>query len=164
MDSRLALLHLVRRMGGVEAVAPLLAGGKRPDTLRKELTGVPGYKLGLDDAEVLGMHAVAMGTADAFACINAQAANMGALVVPMPRSLDADTPGAQAFARLAREFGDFVGTLADAEQDGQITANELAQAEREFSELVSAGQAYLTRLTAMHQAGKPGALREVKAA
>ncbi len=92
MDSRLALLHLVRRMGGVEAVAPLLAGGKRPDTLRKELTGVPGYKLGLDDAE----------------------------------------------------------------QDGQITANELAQAEREFSELVSAGQAYLTRLTAMHQAGKQG--------
>lgn len=164
MNSRLALLHLVRRMGGVEVAAPLLAGDKRPDTLRKELTGVPGYKLGLDDAEVLGMHAVAMGTADPFACVTALAANMGALVVPMPRGLDVGTPGAQAFARLAREFGDFVGTLAEAEQDGQITATELAQAEREFSELVAAGQAYLQRLSAMHQAGKPAALREVKAA
>lgn len=87
-----------------------------------------------------------------------------ALVVPMPRSLDLGTLDAKAFASLRRKVANYVGTLADAEADGQITANEVAKAEREFSELVSAGQAYLTRLTAMHQAGKPGALREVKAA
>ncbi len=151
-----AAFHLAHDYpGGAAALAPRM--GKAHGTLCHELTATGTAKLGLVDALKLSH------LTGSRSILNAFASELGCVVLPLP----AHHAGIDTFRQIAdtaREFGEFITSVADAAGDGQITANELAQAEREFSELVSAGQAYLTRLTAMHQASKPGALREVKAA
>lgn len=157
MNRRDAGLHLAMRYpGGIEAVAPRM--GKRPDTLRKELTGVHGYKWGIDDEELLIAICLAAGVKDALAPITAAAVNAGAMVIPLP-SMEAAGSSFQAVASTAREFGEFMGTMADAAADGRITGNEVKRIDREASELVAAVQRCVSDMHALHEAGKPTHLR-----
>jgi hypothetical protein len=160
MNRRDAALHLARRYpGGIEALAPRM--GKKPDTLRKELTGVEGYKWGVDEEELMISLCQAAGVADSIAPITAAAVNAGALVIPLPRELSAQGGSFQCLADAAREFGEFVASVAEAEADGCVTANELRRVERELGELVAKGQGCVARLKAVHEAGKPAHLKAV---
>jgi len=62
-------------------------------------------------------------------------------------------------AASAREFGEFVASVAESAADGVITANELARVDRELTEMLAASQQLRATLAAMHEAGKPVALR-----
>lgn len=129
--------------------------GKRPDTLRKELTGVEGYKWGVDDEELLISLCIAAKVVDPLAPITAAAINAGALVILLPQGLDSGGPTFKCLADAAHEFGVFMTTAADAVADGRVTAHELRDVEQEFGALVAKGQACLGNLSAMHEAGKP---------
>lgn len=163
MNRRDAALHLARRYpGGIEALAQRM--GKHPDTLRKELTAVNGYKWGVDDEEVSMAMCIAAGVSDPLAPLTAVAANLGVLLVPLPQQLDGDSDTFHCLARAASEFSEFMKTIADAVADGKVTANELRRVEHELGDLVAKGQGCVAALRKMHEEAKPAHLKSVNGA
>jgi hypothetical protein len=160
MNRRDAALHLARRYpGGVEALA--LRIGKNADTLRKELTGVHGYKWGVDDEELMMELCRAAGVHDALAPLTAEAANLGVLLVPLPQQLSGDSDTFHCLARAASEFSEFMKTVADAVAHGKVTSNDLRRVERELGELVAQGQGCVAALRKIHEDAKPAHIRSV---
>ncbi len=155
MNRRIAAFHLARRYPDWDSLAAHMK--KRPDTLRKELTGVEGYKWGVDDEELLIALCIGAGVLDPLGPLTAAALNAGALLLPLPQNLQEDGPTFKCLAEAAQEFGLFMSTLSAAVADGNVTANELKEGELEFSKLVAKGQACMANLTAIHEAGKPKA-------
>lgn len=158
MNRRNAALHLALRHPDFDSLAAHM--GKRSDTLRKELTGVKGYKWGVDDEELLIMLCLAAGVADPLAPLTAGAINASALLIPLPRD-DSGGTTYKCLAEAANEFGGFMSSAADAIADGKVTANELRNVEREFAELVAKGQSCIAQMSALYEAGKPVELRAV---
>lgn len=163
MNVRNAAWHLARRFqNGIEGAA--LAIGKNADTLRKELTGVHGYKLGLDEVDALTQKAIAEGVSEPLAAVTAMAANANALLLMLPQGLEYDGNTFKCLAEAAREFSEFMSKVAEALGDGMVTANELREVEHAFSVFMAKGQQCLARLQAMHDAGKPAHLHQVRRA
>jgi hypothetical protein len=151
---------LARRFkGGVEAAAARIV--KNPSTLAKELSGVNGYKFGADDLDALTQAAVADGVPTALEALNLMAANVGAIVVMLPRAADDGADTLKCLAEAAHDFGRFVTGVGAAAADGTVTANELREVERELGALIGRGQACVTRLMALHEAAKPAHLKSV---
>lgn len=161
MNRRDACLLLARRYpGGVEALAPRL--GFKPDTLRKALTAVPGYKFDIDDEELLMSLCQAAGVANALAPLTASAANHGAMVLPLPRLVgDDSSPHFRDLARAARESAEFVAVFAEASEDDRFTPNECKRLEREGAELIASVQTCLQHAKEKCEAAKPANLRAV---
>lgn len=144
LDAAFNLVH--DHPGGAASLAPRV--GKNPATLCHEVTGHGTAKLGLETALKLSVL-----TGDT-RILNVIAAHCGCLVLPMVHQDDLD--GDEVMARLgrtAKEFGDFVSEVATDARDGRINTNELRRIEREWSELVSAGQSLVAHLRAMHDSG-----------
>jgi hypothetical protein len=160
MNRRDAALHLVRRYpGGIDALAQRM--GKRPDTLRKELTGAEGYKWGVDDEELAIDLCIAAGVRAPLDPLTAAVVNRGGLVIDLPQIGQGDAESFKRIADTAREFSEFVAATAQAEADGSVTANELRQVEKEAGELVASLQRCLAHMRQQHEAAKPAALRAV---
>ena len=133
----MSVLDSVRRLcrrypGGVEAVAQRL--GKSPATLRHELAGAPGYKLGLLDVEEV--------------LLIAKGARVDAYMEPLDVLVNTlagdDAPEISiavldAMGRTSKEFADLCARTSEAlHGDGYISDNELRDIEREAAELMSA--------------------------
>ncbi len=160
MNRRDAGLHLALAFpGGLDALSQRM--NKRPDTLRKELTGVEGYKWGVADEELLIDMAIAarMRPQEYLSPITAAAVNAGAMVIPLPRDVDVGEDAMRCLAEAASEFGSFMHVNADAAADGRITGNELKNIDRECGRLVSLIQACASKMHALHESGKPNHLR-----
>lgn len=146
-----AAFHAVHDFpGGASALAGRM--NKHPGTLCHELTATGSAKLGLVDAAKIS-HLT--GTR---AILNAFATELGCLVLPLP----AHQAGVDTFMQVAdtaREFAEFISSVAAAASDGKISANELANVDRELAQMVAAAQEIRATLAAMHEAGKPAHLR-----
>lgn len=134
--------------GGVEALAARL--GKNAITLRHELNGTGFAKLGLQTAVDLSV------LSKDHRIVNAFAAECGGMFVLLAESLGGDSAAMHRVAVLAKEFGEVVATVTEAAADGEVSANELARVEREWAELVAAGQALVAHMRAKHEASRPG--------
>lgn len=152
MDIRDAAYHTVHDYpGGASALALRL--GKSCTTLNHEVKPPAGSsaKLGLLDAvkimEMSGDHRV----------MHAIAARLGQMVIPLPQ-LDADSPGANHLADVAREFAEVMQEVALGAADGRISDNERARIERSWGELLVAGQRMLAHFASLNAAGKPAAV------
>ena len=161
MNRRSAALHLARRYPDWDSLAAHM--NKRPDTLRKELTGVEGYKWGVDDEELLISLCIAAKVADPLAPITAAAVNAGALLIPLAPTTGANAPTFKCLADAAYEFGGFMSTVSESVADNDVSANEVREVERHFGLLVGKGQACVSSLIAMHEAAKPAFVRGVVA-
>jgi hypothetical protein len=157
MNRRIAALHLARRFPDFDSLAAHM--GKRPDTLRKELTGVDGYKWGVDDEELLISLCLAAKVPNHLAPVTAAAVNAGALLIPLPPDQGTNGPTFKCLADAAHEFGLFMASAAESLSDGQVSLTELREVERQFGELVAKGQTCVASMCAMHEAGKPAYLR-----
>ena len=157
MNRRSAALHLARRYPDWDSLAAHM--NKRPDTLRKELTGVEGYKWGVDDEELLISLCIAAKVADPLAPITAAAVNAGALLIPLAPVSAANGATFKCLADTAYEFGTFMATVSESVADNDVSANEVREVERHFGLLVSKGQACVSQLIAMHEAAKPAFAR-----
>lgn len=148
-----AAFHLAHDYpGGATALAARL--GKNPGTFCHELTATGTAKLGLMDAAKITL------LTGNRAILNAFAAQAGCMVLPLPgHAAGLDT--FSALAETAREFSEFVASVADAARDGKVTANELARVDRELSEMIAAAQEIRATLAAMHEKAKPTHLRQV---
>lgn len=132
--------------GGACSLAPRL--GKSGTYLSAEVSGTGSAKLGL-------MTAVKLSQLTGNLCVlNAFASECGCFVLAMP-TMPVEGSTFKALADAAREFSEFVGSVADAAADGKVTANELARVDKELSELFAASQAIRASLAAIHEAGKP---------
>lgn len=141
--------HLVQAYpGGAEALAPRV--GKNATTLRHEVNRTGQAKLGLGDAVSMSVL-----TSD-LRILNAFAAECGCVVMPTPAALAGGGAAMHRVAALAREFGELVGDVTQAMADGRISANELADIERNWAELQAAGQSLVAHFRAEHLAGQPG--------
>lgn len=137
--------------GGVDAVAARL--GKSPSTLEKELRAAPQYKLGAVDAAEIAAMCVEQGSDYGLEYPTRIAEAVGATLLVLPRGTDVpDGVTAQTLASLVREFSDVVSSATLADADGEISRNELLAVERQWAELVAAGQALMRHLDAKHQA------------
>lgn len=150
------ILDSVRRAvrhypGGVDAVAARL--GKSPSTLEKELRAAPQYKLGAVDAAEIAAMCVEQGSDYGLEYPTRIAEAVGATLLVLPRGTDVpDGVTAQTVASLVREFADVVSSATLADADGEISRNELLAVERQWAELVAAGQGLMRHLGAKHQA------------
>lgn len=138
--------------GGLEAVAARL--GKSPSTLEKELRAAPQYKLGAVDAAEIAAMCSELHTPHALDYPTRLAEQVGATLLPIPHGLEPDSITAAAVAELMRELADVVSSVAAAEADNEISANELKTICRQWAELVGSGQQLMLALEAKHEKSK----------
>lgn len=127
---------------------------RNPTTFSHELNETGSAKLGLRTAVKMTKRAKDL------RILNAFAAECGQVCVPLPESLMVDGDMTmQGLGRIAKEFGDVVQEVSAAAADGEVSANELQRVERQWGELVAAGQSLLAHMRAKHEASKPAGLR-----
>lgn len=140
--------------GGAKALAQRI--DKNPFSLMHELSGTGTAKLGLLDSVK-----ITRASRD-LRILNAFADEFGCVVLPLPEALQADgSDSMQHLSVLAKEFGDVVQEVSASHADGDISANEMARIERQWSELVAAGQRLVAQLRSKHEESKPAHLRQV---
>lgn len=134
--------------GGATALA--LRIEKNHNTFLAELNQTGTAKLGLLTA------VMASKAARDWRILNAFASELGAMVLPLPEVMLQDGDAAiQDLGRLAKEFADVVQETSQSLSDGNISANELESVERQWGELIVAGQQLMANLRARHEASKP---------
>lgn len=137
--------------GGMAAIAARL--GKSPSTLEKELRGVYGYKLGAVDAADIAAMCVEQGSDFGVEYPSRVAEVVGGMLVLLPRGHEhGDEITGQTVAELMRELADLVSTATQADADGQISSNEIAEIHAKWASLVADGQAFLRLMDAKHEA------------
>ncbi|WP_302293066.1 phage regulatory CII family protein [Bilophila wadsworthia] len=92
--------------------------GRDYNTLMSELSRQPGHKLGADLILPL------MQLTGSIQPLDALAAEMGAVCVPLPPAGDGCHPVHRQCMVAVQEFGRLMGATADALEDGTITADE----------------------------------------
>jgi hypothetical protein len=133
--------------GGAESLGPRI--GKNPTTLRHEVNRTGAAKLGLVDAVSMSV------MSGDLRVLNTFAAECGCLVVPLPSTANGDFTSMEHISRLAQEFAEMVASVSATKADGKVTANELAQVEREGAGLVQACQVLMAHLRSLYEAGIP---------
>lgn len=146
LDAAFNLVH--DYPGGARSLAPRIK--KSETTLDHEVKHTGTAKFGLLDAVKLTQ------LTGNLAILNEFAAACQCVVLPMP-ALEGAMDTFPGLAEAAREFAEFVASVATAVADGRVTANELARVDRELSELHARNQAVRATLAAIHEAGKPAA-------
>jgi hypothetical protein len=136
--------------GGVDALAVLV--GKSPETLRKELAGAHGYKLGVNDACAISEACIAAKSEHCHAYANAVAANCGGFVQlevrdPHGKSLMSATVGSVSASTELLE------RVTAARSDGVISDNERREIEAAVSHSIEQLQHVLSQVR--HENEKP---------
>nr|WP_319566248.1 phage regulatory CII family protein [uncultured Rhodoferax sp.] len=136
---------------GLEGIALILS--KSPTSLRHEIAGEKGNKLGAEDVVDMTNAALAAKQDNALVILSAMASNCGCEIRRL--SGTATKTGMQAVSGGAIEFAELVASAVGSMADGVVNDNELKEAERECSELMTQLQALMSAMAAMNLAGKP---------
>lgn len=154
MSSRDAARRLSARMpGGNESTAPRM--GVTVTTWRHQLAGTNGYKLSLENAELLTQFAIEQHVDNPLEILSTFARNCGAMVLPLPGLYADGSATLEDLAGAAKEFGEFVLAVSSATADGKVTANELADVDKELAHLIGCAQRVRAGLAAIHERDKP---------
>jgi len=122
--------------------------GKAQSTLRNELAGLPGHKLGV----ITSLQILAW-TGDLRALDRLEAV-LGRVAVEFPRSTRNDpAPLMAASGRLAKEFGEHMSVLGAALMDGVIEPREARACLKELDEAVKAALAVRVHLEGLCEEG-----------
>ena len=148
----LAATRLLTRSypSGLEGIALVLS--KSPTSLRHEISGERGNKLGAEDVVDMTNAAIAANQDDALVILTAMANNCGCEI---RRFREADPRiklnGMQAISGSAIEFSELIAAAVESLSDGIVTDNELKWAERECSELMSKLQELMALMEATNK-------------
>ena len=130
--------------GGAAALAPLI--GKSGSTLSHEVSPNCAHaKFGLMDAVKITNFSGDWRILEAFA------AEVGALVVPIHSNAGGEADTLAALGRMAKEFADLVSATGETMADGKVSDNELTRLERETGDLVAAAQHVLALARARNE-------------
>jgi hypothetical protein len=135
--------------GSGPAMALLL--GKSWETLRKELAGAAGYKLGLSDALKITTRSGDLRILDAWE------AEVGRFALPLPQLPGhvSDEALGGYLGQLSREFGEVVLEVSARAADGEISDRDVRAVEEQWGQLVAAGDALMRHLVRRNAAAKP---------
>lgn len=134
--------------GGAAALAPRM--GKAESSLQHECNPrYPTAKLGLQDAVTISQYAGDL------RILNAFAAQLGCMVMPLPDAHAEPRCVMSAASAIAREFGDAISKVSAVMEDGRVSRNELAEWRREMADLMRALQQTDTALQARYMSGHP---------
>jgi len=139
MDHILDAFDIAAKSYPLKALAPEI--GKAESTLRNELTQQEGYKFGLITAVMVLQKTVDLRPLDRIEALF----NRVAFDVPVP-DRNKMAPMVRLAGRLTKEFGEHMGALSVALDDGHITTKEARACLKELSDVVEAClalQAYL---------------------
>lgn len=140
--------------GGARALA--VAIDRNPITLSHELNGTGTAKLGLRTAVKMTIRARDP------RILNAFAAECGYIVLPLPETMMVEGDAAvQLVGDAMREFNDVAQAFIAGAADQHWTGNEVADLERQWGELVAAGQRMLQHAKLAHKAAEPANLRAI---
>jgi hypothetical protein len=140
--------------GGARALA--VAIDRNPVTLSHELNGTGTAKLGLRTAIKMTIRSKDP------RILNAFAAECGYMTLPLPETMMVDGDGAvQLVGQAMQEFNDVAQAFVKGAADGRWSGNEVGDLERQWGELVAAGQKMLQHARAAHEAAKPASLHAV---
>lgn len=137
--------------GGADALAVLV--GKSPETLRKEIAGASGYKLGVNDACTISEACIAVASEHCNAYANAIAANCGGFVQLQVRNASASSLRAD-LASVVKEAADVLTAGTTGLADNHVSDNDYRDTSRQLHELIDAVQRTQRDLTAAYMAGK----------
>jgi hypothetical protein len=153
LDAFYNLVHKVYP-GGATALAPRL--DKSSTTLCHEVRPPHGSsaKLGLMDAIEI------MELTDARP-LQLICQRFGGMFVPLPQLGSQHENTMAHTAAVATEFSDVLREVSIKLADGHVSDNDLRSIQKEWGELLSAGQAMLAHLAALNEAGKPPQLQVV---
>lgn len=140
--------------GGRDAMATLL--GKTSETIRQELGGYPGFKMGVVDACVISEACIAVQSEHCHAYANAVASNCGGFiqlpVVEMREPVNVN----KSLGVAVKEFADVTVATLTAEAGG-YSDNQRKVVLREAAEAIEALQKLVNDVEAKNAAGKPAA-------
>lgn len=130
---------------------------KSATSLRHEISGERGNKLGAEDVVDMTNAALAAKQENALVILSAMAGNCGCEIKRLPGTSDPSVKvnGMQAISGSASEFSELIAAASESLADDIVTDNELKQAERECSELMTQLQALMALMEAKNRAGKP---------
>lgn len=136
--------------GGVQGMALML--GKSYETFRKELSGAPGYKLGLMDAVRV------MTRSGDFRVADAIESELDRYAMPLPTSdlhVDGRRQLADHLVSLSKEFGDVLQAATERAADADVSDNDVRAIAVQWGELVAAGNAFMRFVIAANRDCKP---------
>lgn len=139
--------------GGRDAMATLL--GKSGETIRQELGGYPGFKMGVVDACVISEACIAVKSEHCHAYANAVASNCGGYIQLPVVEMREPVNVQKTLSTLVRELSDVTTATLTADADGVISANEHKAVLREIAEAYEALQKLEKDVNAKHAASKP---------
>lgn len=156
MSSADALRRMVKHYpGGLDVVATRI--GKPAETLRKELAGAPGFKLGQACAELISDMCIEARSEHCMAFVNAVANRAGGFielpVLEMPEAACVQ----KSMSMVIREMSHVSMATIEGDADGVISDNDLQRNLREICEARQALQRHEQALRAKHAAGKQSA-------
>jgi hypothetical protein len=140
--------------GGLDVVA--LRIGKPAETLRKEIAGSQGFKLGIVHAAQISAMAIEAKSEHCYAFVNSIAGDAGRMLELPVRDMAGGKQDLRSDAAgLMKEGSDVLMELTSALSDDQISDNELTRIEREAAEVFERTQAIVRGARARNLAGKP---------
>ncbi|WPG35149.1 phage regulatory CII family protein [Variovorax sp. EBFNA2] len=143
--------------GGTLALARrITTSEKAASTMDKELRGAPGFKLGVFDALEMSALCIEMRTPGSLDFMTALAAELGVLIIPLPRTEGANTPEAvRALASHSSQSAALLAEACNSLADNDISDNELLRCQRRAADAVASIQALLQAMAEINLAGKP---------
>jgi hypothetical protein len=128
---------------------------KSPTSLRHEISGERGNKLGCEDVIDMTNAARAVKQENALVILEAIAACCGCEIKELPGSEPASKVNAMvAVGGAAIEFSELIAAATDALADGEVTDNELKKAQQECSQLISKVNVLMAAMAEKNTEGK----------
>jgi hypothetical protein len=129
---------------GVTGMAAAI--GKNKFSLMHELAGHGTAKLGLVDALKM------VKRSRDFRILTAACEECGGIFIPLPSAVSLKGSTFEDLSKFASEFADVVRVVTDEGKGDTINENQMARIEREWLEMVAAGQVLMAHLRAEHDA------------
>lgn len=139
--------------GGLEVIA--LRIGKPAETLRKELAGAPGFKLGLSTAMLISELCIDANSEHCRAFVNVVAASSGGFVRLPVMEMSEPACINKKVSETVREMSDVTAAALSANADDVISDNDLKHSLKEIGEAREALQKLEHALILKNAAGKP---------
>lgn len=146
--------------GGLEVVALRL--GKPAETLRKELAGAQGFKLGLSTAMLISELCIEAGSEHCRAFVNVVTASSGGFVRLPVIEMREPVCVHKTMAEVVREMADVTTATITADEDNNISDNDLKKTLKEIGEAREALQKLERALIARNVSDKPAAARQAE--
>lgn len=143
--------------GGLDALAEML--DKPRETLRKELSDDPKFKLGLSTAIRISDEAIRVKSEHCYAFVNAVSSGAGGFIRLPVIDMAGPVNLQRSMSDVIKELSDVSMSTIEGDADDNISDNDRDRVLKEINEARAALQAHEANILRKHAAGRPSHLR-----